>query len=174
MRRRRGQRRAARLCPARGIDQRPRHAAAVRLGLGALYQRRSSGHAAAPQTPEAYSVVWCCAPPRARRLAGLDDEAFSRELTEAFGTRLGRLRSAAPRHVFPLELKARHAQAHGRLATIGNAAQTLHPVAGQGLNLGLRDAAQLAHALPDWLAAPQADPSPCWPPLPAPGWPTAG
>ncbi|KCV66405.1 UbiH/UbiF/VisC/COQ6 family ubiquinone biosynthesis hydroxylase [Bordetella bronchiseptica] len=113
-----------------------------------------------PQTPDAYSVVWCCAPPRAQRLVGLDDDAFSRELTEAFGTRLGRLRSAAPRHVFPLELKARHAQAHGRLATIGNAAQTLHPVAGQGLNLGLRDAAQLAHALPDWLAAPQADPSP--------------
>lgn len=103
-----------------------------------------------PQLPDTYSVVWCVAPARAQALAALDDTQFSAQLSAAFGQRLGRLHSQAPRHIFPLELKARHAQAQGRVATIGNAAQTLHPVAGQGLNLGLRDAAQLAQSLQDW------------------------
>ncbi|OZI71501.1 UbiH/UbiF/VisC/COQ6 family ubiquinone biosynthesis hydroxylase [Bordetella genomosp. 12] len=103
-----------------------------------------------PQQPDSYSVVWCVAPERAQTLATLDDAQFSAQLSAAFGERLGRLTSQAPRHIFPLELKARHAQAQGRVATIGNAAQTLHPVAGQGLNLGLRDAAQLSQSLLGW------------------------
>ncbi|AHV91058.1 ubiquinone biosynthesis hydroxylase, UbiH/UbiF/VisC/COQ6 family protein [Bordetella holmesii 30539] len=106
-----------------------------------------------PQQAGSYSVVWCVAPERAQALATLDDAQFSAQLSAAFGERLGRLSSQAARHIFPLELKARHAQVHGRVATIGNAAQTLHPVAGQGLNLGLRDAAQLAQALSGWHAA---------------------
>lgn len=105
-----------------------------------------------PLHGDLYSVVWCVGPERAAELAALDNASFSAALTEAFGDRLGRLNSQAPRHIFPLELKARHAQAQGRVATIGNAAQTLHPVAGQGLNLGLRDAAQLAQALQGWRA----------------------
>lgn len=113
-----------------------------------------------PQTPDAYSVVWCSAPARAAELAALDNAAFSRALSAAFGDRLGRLSSQAPRHVFPLALSARRAQVHGRVAAIGNAAQTLHPVAGQGLNLGLRDAARLAQTLAGWLAYPDANPAP--------------
>jgi len=112
-----------------------------------------------PQQAQAYSVVWCSAPARAAELAQLDNAAFSAALSTAFGTRLGRLSSQAPRHVFPLALSARRALAQGRLAAIGNAAQTLHPVAGQGLNLGLRDAARLAQGLADWLADPAADPT---------------
>lgn len=112
-----------------------------------------------PQTPDAYSVVWCSAPERAQELAGLDNTAFSSALSAAFGDRLGRLSSQAPRHVFPLALAARRAQVHGRVAAIGNAAQTLHPVAGQGLNLGLRDAARLAQTLTGWLARPESSPS---------------
>jgi 2-octaprenyl-6-methoxyphenol hydroxylase len=111
-----------------------------------------------PQTPDAYSVVWCSAPERAAELAALDNAAFSRALSVAFGDRLGRLSSQAPRHVFPLALSARRAQVHGRVAAIGNAAQTLHPVAGQGLNLGLRDAARLAQTLAGWLAHPEVNP----------------
>jgi 2-octaprenyl-6-methoxyphenol hydroxylase len=113
-----------------------------------------------PQMNGDYAVVWCCEPSHAAAMAQAGDDAFSTALTAAFGTRLGRLRSTAPRLVFPLHLKARHAQAQGRIATIGNAAQTLHPVAGQGLNLGLRDAAQLAQALGPWLAAAGQDGSP--------------
>ncbi|HYG41529.1 MAG TPA: UbiH/UbiF/VisC/COQ6 family ubiquinone biosynthesis hydroxylase [Bordetella sp.] len=112
-----------------------------------------------PQQAQAYSVVWCSAPARAAELAQLDNASFSAALSAAFGTRLGRLSSHAPRHIFPLALSARRALTQGRQAAIGNAAQTLHPVAGQGLNLGLRDAARLAQGLADWLAAPSADPS---------------
>jgi len=112
-----------------------------------------------PQQAQAYSVVWCSAPERAAQLAQLDNAAFSAALSAAFGTRLGRLSSQAPRHVFPLALSARRALVQGRLAAIGNAAQTLHPVAGQGLNLGLRDAARLAQDLAAWLADPAADPT---------------
>ncbi|AUA54803.1 2-octaprenyl-6-methoxyphenol hydroxylase [Achromobacter spanius] len=112
-----------------------------------------------PQTPDAYSVVWCSAPERAKELAALDNAAFSSALSAAFGDRLGRLSSQAPRHVFPLALAARRAQVQGRVAAIGNAAQTLHPVAGQGLNLGLRDAARLAQTLAGWLARPESSPT---------------
>jgi len=112
-----------------------------------------------PQTPDAYSVVWCSAPDRATELAALDNTAFSTALSAAFGDRLGRLSSQAPRHVFPLSLAARRAQVQGRVAAIGNAAQTLHPVAGQGLNLGLRDAARLAQTLAGWLTRPEASPT---------------
>ncbi|CAB3937026.1 UbiH/UbiF/VisC/COQ6 family ubiquinone biosynthesis hydroxylase [Achromobacter insolitus] len=112
-----------------------------------------------PQTPDAYSVVWCCTPERAAEVAALDNAAFSRALSQAFGDRLGRLSSQAPRHVFPLALSARRAQVHGRVAAIGNAAQTLHPVAGQGLNLGLRDAARLAQTLGGWLPHPEVNPA---------------
>ncbi|MBO1111688.1 UbiH/UbiF/VisC/COQ6 family ubiquinone biosynthesis hydroxylase [Bordetella petrii] len=112
-----------------------------------------------PHQAQAYSVVWCSAPARAAELAQLDNTAFSEALSTAFGTRLGRLSSQAPRHVFPLALNARRTLTQGRLAAIGNAAQTLHPVAGQGLNLGLRDAARLAQGLADWLASPAASPA---------------
>ena len=112
-----------------------------------------------PQTPDAYSVVWCSAPDRAAELAALDNGAFSRALSAAFGDRLGRLSCQAPRHVFPLALSARRALVQGRVAAIGNAAQTLHPVAGQGLNLGLRDAGRLAQTLGAWLPAPETSPT---------------
>ena len=69
-----------------------------------------------------------------------------RELGEAFGTRLGRFTGATQRVSYPLGLNA-DARATARTVAIGNAAQTLHPVAGQGLNLGLRDAAVLARLL---------------------------
>ncbi len=125
-----------------------------------------------PQLADTYSVVWCVAPARAQALAALDDRQFSAALSAAFGQRLGRLHSQAPRHIFPLELKARHALAQGRVATIGNAAQTLHPVAGQGLNLGLRDAAQLAQSLQ--AGAPAMIRARAWPISRAPAARTAG
>lgn len=112
-----------------------------------------------PQRAHAYSVVWCSAPARAAELAALDNAAFSRALSTAFGDRLGRLSCQAPRHVFPLALSARRALVQGRVAAIGNAAQTLHPVAGQGLNLGLRDAARLAQTLGAWLPRPHTCPT---------------
>lgn len=95
---------------------------------------------------DGYALVWCVRPATASRLYALSDQAFLAELGAAFGTRLGRFTSATPRITYPLGLNA-HAAASQRTVAIGNAAQTLHPVAGQGLNLGLRDAAVLARML---------------------------
>jgi 2-octaprenyl-6-methoxyphenol hydroxylase len=93
-----------------------------------------------------YALVWCVRPERAQRLLDLGEEDFLAELGEAFGERLGRFTKVSPRVAFPLGLNA-DPHATARTVAIGNAAQTLHPVAGQGLNLGLRDAAVLARAL---------------------------
>jgi 2-octaprenyl-6-methoxyphenol hydroxylase len=93
-----------------------------------------------------YALVWCMQPERAQRLLDLGEDAFLHELGEAFGERLGRFTGVSHRVAFPLGLNA-DPRATKRTVAIGNAAQTLHPVAGQGLNLGLRDAAVLARLL---------------------------
>ncbi len=93
-----------------------------------------------------YALVWCMRPERATDVQLLDDASFLTQLNEAFGTRLGKFTASSPRVAFPLGLNA-EARATARTVAIGNAAQTLHPVAGQGLNLGLRDAAVLARQL---------------------------
>ena len=102
-----------------------------------------------PQTGadgQQYALVWCVRPERAEALLALDDTKFLSQLGHAFGTRLGRFVGATRRISYPLGLNA-DAAATARTVAIGNAAQTLHPVAGQGLNLGLRDAAVLARLL---------------------------
>ncbi|RAR61765.1 2-octaprenyl-6-methoxyphenol hydroxylase [Paraburkholderia unamae] len=103
-----------------------------------------------------YALVWCCSPAQAGRRAQLNDADFLAELGAAFGPRMGRFTQVHGRSAFPLGLNALDAlvSGHGRIAAVGNAAQTLHPVAGQGLNLGLRD----AHALTDSLAQHGATP----------------
>ncbi|HDR9803179.1 TPA: UbiH/UbiF/VisC/COQ6 family ubiquinone biosynthesis hydroxylase [Burkholderia cenocepacia] len=96
-----------------------------------------------------YSLVWCCTPDEAARRAALPDDAFLRELGSVFGERMGEFVAITGRASFPLGLNAAQTLVSGRIAIVGNAAQTLHPVAGQGLNLGLRD----AHTLVDTLSA---------------------
>jgi 2-octaprenyl-6-methoxyphenol hydroxylase len=96
---------------------------------------------------DGYALVWCCPPEQAARRLALSDADFAAELGEAFGDRLGRFTLAGKRHAFPLGLNAAPVTVDGRIAAVGNAAQTLHPVAGQGLNLGLRDAFALADSL---------------------------
>ncbi|MYN17475.1 UbiH/UbiF/VisC/COQ6 family ubiquinone biosynthesis hydroxylase [Rugamonas sp. FT107W] len=95
---------------------------------------------------EEYSLVWCVRPETAVRLQALDDASFLAELGAAFGERLGTFTRSSPRLAFPLGLNA-DPRSTARTVAIGNAAQTLHPVAGQGLNLGLRDVAVLARLL---------------------------
>ncbi len=94
-----------------------------------------------------YALVWCCAPEEATRRSQLSDDAFLAELGAAFGERMGSFTRIAGRAMFPLGLNALNALVDRRTVAIGNAAQTLHPVAGQGLNLGLRDAHALCDAL---------------------------
>ncbi|WP_042884108.1 UbiH/UbiF/VisC/COQ6 family ubiquinone biosynthesis hydroxylase [Cupriavidus necator] len=96
---------------------------------------------------QGYALVWCCPPEQAARRIALPEAEFAEELSKAFGDRMGHFTLAGKRHAFPLGLNAAPVTVNGRVAAVGNAAQTLHPVAGQGLNLGLRDAFALADSL---------------------------
>lgn len=96
-----------------------------------------------------YAVVWSCSPQRAAWLLASSDQAFLRALADAAGSRPGRPVEVERRSVQPLMLRVRPTRIEARAVYIGNAAQTLHPVAGQGLNLGLRDAWELAAAFRD-------------------------
>ncbi|WP_036170605.1 FAD-dependent monooxygenase [Massilia sp. 9096] len=93
-----------------------------------------------------YALVWCVRPERAQQLLTLGEAEFLRQLGDAFGERLGEFTRVSERAAFPLGLNV-EPRTTTRTVAIGNAAQTLHPVAGQGLNLGLRDAAVLARLL---------------------------
>ena len=96
---------------------------------------------------EQLAVVWSSSTSSAERLMALDDKAFLSALQQAFGGRAGVFSNPGPRTAFPLSLRMRRRIAAAGVIAIGNAAQTLHPVAGQGLNLGLRDAWELAEIL---------------------------
>ena len=79
----------------------------------------------------------------------LDDATFLARLQERFGFRLGRFTRVGRRHAYPLALTRAEERVGKRVVIIGNAAQGLHPIAGQGFNLGLRDVATLAEVIAD-------------------------
>ena len=128
---------------------------ADRVHGGRAYERfTAEGPAALLPFEDHYALVWTASPAAAKRLAALDEAAFLAELQDHFGDRAGRFTSIAGRATFPLRLRAVNVPVALRTAIIGNAAQSLHPIAGQGLNLGLRDAAALAATIAS--AAPEA------------------
>jgi len=106
-----------------------------------------------PLTDARVGLVWTVANERAAEVLGWSDEVFLQNFQEQFGFRLGRFIKVGARHAYPLALVRASAHHAARLAIMGNAAQTLHPIAGQGLNLGLRDAAALAEVLADAVRA---------------------
>jgi 2-octaprenyl-6-methoxyphenol hydroxylase len=91
-----------------------------------------------------YALVWTVDPRRGAQLLDMNTPAFLAELQAAFGARAGNFINAGKRAAFPLALRYRREETLSRSLCVGNAAQTLHPVAGQGFNLGLRDAWELA------------------------------
>ena len=93
-----------------------------------------------------YALVWTTTPRRAQTLLALSDAEFLAQLQVHFGDRQGAFLSAGKRNSFALGLQQSKPVTGARLALIGNAAQMLHPVAGQGFNMGLRDAWELARA----------------------------
>lgn len=119
-------------------------------GHGTAFERfTDEGPLALLPLPEAHrhALVWCARPAESARRAGLDAPAFEAELVTAFGRALGSLRLDSASVLAPLQRRVRAHEADPRRIAIGNAAQALHPVAGQGLNLGLRDAFELAGVL---------------------------
>jgi 2-octaprenyl-6-methoxyphenol hydroxylase len=100
-----------------------------------------------PMSENRCAVVWSLSPEKAEALLALDAAQFLAALQEHFGTRLGRLLKVGKRAVYPLALTKVSEHIRPRLVLIGNAAHTVHPVAGQGFNLGLRDVAVLAQVL---------------------------
>ncbi len=100
-----------------------------------------------PITDNRLVLIWTRPPAEAERLAALPERDFLDQLQDVFGYRLGRFVQVGQRHLYPLALMQSSEQVRSHLVVLGNAAHSLHPVAGQGYNLSLRDAMALADTL---------------------------
>jgi 2-octaprenyl-6-methoxyphenol hydroxylase len=123
--------------------------AADRPRQGTAYERFTRGGplAVLPLYDGSLAVIWARSPQEAQELLAMDDAAYLSCLQREFGWRAGRFVRAGRRGSYPLKLTRATSTVATRAVLIGNAAQALHPVAGQGFNLGLRDAAMLAEAV---------------------------
>lgn len=119
------------------------------LPNGRAFERftRNGPLALLPMSQGRSSLVWCHAKEDRAQVDSWDDARFLAELQRAFGWRLGKMLHAGKRHSYPLQLLTATRHVSHRLALVGNAAQTLHPIAGQGFNLGLRDVMSLAETI---------------------------
>jgi 2-octaprenyl-6-methoxyphenol hydroxylase len=102
-----------------------------------------------PMRENRSSLVWTEETSEARRLIGLDEAGFTAALRLRFGAHLGDVRPIGPRWSYPLRLQLARNYVGHRFALVGDAAHTIHPIAGQGLNLGLKDVAALAETVLD-------------------------
>lgn len=125
------------------------HVGASRAADGTAYERFTpqGPFAVLPLANGNFGVVWTLAPAEAARMLAASDAEYLAALQAQFGWRVGRFTRVGKRNAYPLKLTRADELVGHRVALIGNAAQGLHPVAGQGFNLGLRDAATLAEVL---------------------------
>jgi 2-octaprenyl-6-methoxyphenol hydroxylase len=116
-------------------------------GIAHEYFLPSGPFAILPLTDNRASLVWTERTDRGEALGGARPEVFEAHLRRRFGDFLGQLRVLGPRFVYPLSLQLAEQMVRPRIALLGDAAHGVHPIAGQGLNLGLKDAAALAEVL---------------------------
>lgn len=124
-------------------------------GQGIAYERftDSGPLAMLPMTDNRYSLVWTAWDRDVEEIMGLDDAEFLSRLQQRFGNRLGQLIQTSRRIAYPLKKMMAQELVRSRVVLIGNAAHTVHPVTGQGYNLGIRDVAVLAEVITDSLKA---------------------
>jgi len=101
------------------------------------------------------SLVWTMTPEQAQHINSLNDDAFKVELESAFGSYLGEITHVGKRDVYPLVLLQAERQTYHRMALVGNSSHTIHPIAGQGFNLGLRDVEVMTELVAKALACGQ-------------------
>ena len=116
------------------------------LPLSPLSQNKAQGHC---------SLVWTLTHELAHQYSQLDDNAFKKELNNAFGHWLGEITKVGKRDIYPLNLVQAKEQVYHRMVLIGNASHTIHPIAGQGFNLGVRDVEQLTQVITQALSIGQ-------------------
>ncbi|CCN50584.1 2-octaprenyl-6-methoxyphenol hydroxylase [Vibrio nigripulchritudo MADA3029] len=107
-----------------------------------------------PMSDNRMSLVWCLRPDKVEEVLSMPDDAFLTALQKSFGWRLGEFTKVGERASYPLLMRSRDQIISHRFAAVGNAAQTLHPIAGQGFNLGIRDVASLAEQINKHLEDP--------------------
>ncbi len=119
------------------------------------YERftRSGPLALLPLQNNNCALVWTVASDKTEEVMALDEQTFLSSLQQQFGWRLGQFMQIGQRHSYPLQLSRIEEHTRQRVVIIGNAAHTLHPIAGQGFNLGLRDVASLSEVIIDSLKA---------------------
>ena len=132
----------------------PEHAIATNIALSrshqnVAYERFTSDGPLAllPLKGPHMALVWTLQPKQADSLKAMSEASFLKALQRAFGYRTGRFTAVGPRMTYPLKQVMMHKQVYEKVVFVGNAAHTLHPVAGQGFNLGLRDVAMLAECV---------------------------
>jgi len=139
------------------------HAIAANVGLARSHQQRAFERftqqgplAMLPLTDERAALIWSLSPSRANALMSCDESTFLRELQRDFGYRLGRFVKVGQRVSYPVQQVIAKTTVLPGVVLVGNAAQTLHPIAGQGFNLGLRDVASLVQVIADACAMSQS------------------
>ena len=101
------------------------------------------------------SLVWTLTPELAEQMLNLSDDEFAQQLAQSFGHWLGNITQVGKRVIYPLKLVQANEQVYHRMALIGNASHTIHPIAGQGFNLGLRDVSDMTAVIKKALAQQQ-------------------
>ncbi len=137
--------------------EKPHHGTALEMflpnGPFAQLPLAGPGHFGTTEMPHASAYVWSDRTPIARRVLALDDAAFGRQIARRLGDHLGAIRPIGRRWSYPLSALWAARFTDTRLALVGDAAHGIHPIAGQGLNLGFRDVAALAEAVIEAVAA---------------------